>query len=899
MSNGPLKIILIHAGKYDYAEVELDGAIQIVGPNNTGKTTLINTLQFLYIDDLRRMDFGQYTPEQTRNYYFPNQYSYILFECQYGAGKCVFGWRGQSKTSGNDPERFFFTGEFQGDDFFETKGQIREPRDTNARLALRQYQTIKGAQQHRELLLTGKTSGAAGMGIVSLRETDKYHHFRDTLKNLLSLSTITQDQMRDRLLMLAEIPSEAVALDARLLFGEDYDIIRRRRDALLRFKKHSDKVGLLVKRFGERETVRGELVFRWTDLRTKRQAFEGEHQQKVSKLRSDIDTEVVKQAALRLELQTSRKSENGLREERGALNSALQKLDAQTKNFAEFVEELERQGLRTIEEEIATLQRHLSDAETENVALVERRIAGAKAMVQQKDASLRNFDRLLVTKLRQAFSDEELDTLFTLLNFELLEYPAGPDGVDVRDGRALESWFREALSRVRDGVFEDRIGRIRLRPGHRRLSELENIERVREELDEWRRTLERLTATLTAIRERERLQEQLRTKRAERETKARRLYAFEQFQKDKMDEPRLRSELKRFDESLNALTDRIRKAEQQAEDSQSRQSSLKGVITKAENEFNAVMGRFNICRFPEFDSKVIPVTDIPNDFDAGIAVFLRRQETEHTIANEVAVLLREVELVLGEEFLGMDEKETVMRLQQEFDALPEKENALAKDWNAHLHGLKSTFDQVLKELSEVKSAADQINRQFKAVQVSNLKSVRLDPVEHSDHVVWIRRLAEMQQPSLFDEDPGLEATLRNFRQKLENNPIIRYSDLFILRFTVVGDDDVAHHYQDFKQIESHGTTITVKVLFNLLVLKSLLRKDDCLVPFFLDEIQALDEANRRAILTMAKRLGFIAITASPDAVGEVDSLYYLQPRKGRVTLKANHRYRVGHRVETQ
>lgn len=896
MPNGPLKIILIYTGNYDYAEVELDGALQIVGPNNTGKTTLINTLQFLYIDDLRRMDFAPYSPEQTREFYFPNQYSYVLFECLSGQGKCVVGWRGQSKTSGNDPERFFYLGPFEGDDFFDGRGQVREPRDVNARLALRQYQTIRSAQHHRELLLTGKTSGAPGLGVVSLRQNDRYHHFRDTLKNLLSLSAITQDQMRDRLLMLAEIPSEAVALDARQLFGDDYDLIRRRRDALLRFKKHADKVGLLVKKFERRESARDELVFRWTDLRAKRQAFEKEHEEKLAKLRADIETETRRQDTLREDLQASRQNENRLREQRGALNRDLEKLEAQAKEFAAFVEELERWGLKVLDDEIAKLQRHLDDAETENISVMERRLADAQAMVQQKDALLRNFDRLLVSTLRKTFTDDDLGTLFTLLSFELLEYPVGQDGVVVRNERTLESWLRQLLSRVRDGTYQDNIAEVRLRPGHRKLSELENVERVREELDEWRRTRERLTATLEAIRQREQYQAQVITKKAEREAKARQIFAFEQFQTAKVEGPRLRAELKAFDQSLSALTEKIQVFEKQLAESQLRQSALKGAVTKAENEFNGVMGRFNLCRFPEFDAKARTVEDIPNDFDAAIALFLRQQEAEERAASEVAILLREVELVLGEEFLGMDEHETVTRLQEELEALPDKEEALARDWNAHLHGLKSTFDQVLKELSEVKSAADQLNRQFKAVQVSNLKSIRLDPIEHPDPVTWIRRLAEMQQPSLLDEDPGLEATLKNFRQKLENNPIIRYTDLFTLRFTVVGEDDVAHHYQDFRQIESHGTTITVKVLFNLLVLKSLLRKDDCLVPFFLDEIQALDEANRRAILAMAKRLGFIAITAAPDAVGEVDALYYLQPRKGRVTLRANHRYRISHKA---
>ena len=110
--------------------------LQIVGPNNTGKTTLINTLQFLYLDDRRHMDFGSYTPEQTREFYFPNQYSYVLFECLGVQGTCVIGWRGQSKASGGEPERFCHLGPFAESDFLDERRQVREPRDVNARLAV-------------------------------------------------------------------------------------------------------------------------------------------------------------------------------------------------------------------------------------------------------------------------------------------------------------------------------------------------------------------------------------------------------------------------------------------------------------------------------------------------------------------------------------------------------------------------------------------------------------------------------------------------------------------------------------------------------------------------------------------------------------------------------------------
>jgi hypothetical protein len=165
----------------------------------------------------------------------------------------------------------------------------------------------------------------------------------------------------------------------------------------------------------------------------------------------------------------------------------------------------------------------------------------------------------------------------------------------------------------------------------------------------------------------------------------------------------------------------------------------------------------------------------------------------------------------------------------------------------------------------------------------------MEVLEDAGLVSWIRRLAEYEPGGLFENDPQRESALVNFRKKLEVNSQVRYADLFTLGFTVVGADDRARTYHDFRQIESHGTTVTIKVLFNLLLLKSQLKRDDCQVPFFLDEIQILDPANRHAILDTARKLGFIAITAAPEAVSEVDALYFLQPRQGMIVLRQKHR----------
>lgn len=890
MPTGPQKLILIRSGRYEYAEVELAGAIQIVGPNNTGKTTLINTLQFLYIDDRRHMDFGSYTPEQTREFYFPSQYSYVLFECLGATGKCVIGWRGQSKASGGDSERFFHSGPFDAKDFLDEKSQVREPREISARLGQsKNYRIIKSAQEQKELLLPATGGEERGLGIVALRDPEKYHHFRETLKNLLTLSAITQEQMRDRLLMLAEIPPARMAFDARELFGDDYDRIRTRREQLVKFKKNQALVERLVGKFAERETARGELVWRWTDLRVKRQDFEKEHDQKLAKLREEKADQEKKVQELEAELTDRRNDIADFSVEKGKLDGPLESLKVLGKEFAAFSEELERAALANLKQEVRTLETQLSKAEGESRDKAKQKVDFFSERVLDKEGIIKRFDQLAVTALRKHFSDAELNTVFRVLNRDLLETPIGKDGISITRQDELLATLRGLLKRTRDGVYRDDAVSFPLRKTGEPLAGLENLDTAREQLADYQSTLKRWKETLAAIEQREKLEAQRTAKQAEVEAKGKQLFRFEEYQTAKANEPRLRAELKKIVDSIAAANEQISKLTTQYRVAEKAKNDAAGAILKKEDDFNKVMGNFNGCIFPEFAAKPIVADGIPDDFDAAIALFLKQQKKQDDLCGEIANLLVQTEQWFGDEFRGADEYETVGTLRAELEALAEKEEALARDWNAHIHGLKATFDLVLKNLEHVRSAAADLNRAFAKVQVSNLKAVRLEVVEQSDLVSWIKRLAAFEPGGLFDADPQQESAITNFRQKIQNNPVIRFADLFTLGFTVTGADDQRHTYHDLRQIESHGTTITIKVLFNLLLLKDQLHRDDCAVPFFLDEIQALDPANRHAILRTARQLGFIAITAAPEPVSEVDAIYFLQPQNGRIVLRHKHR----------
>ena len=266
----------------------------------------------------------------------------MLFECLGARGKFVLGWRGQSKAAGGEPERFYYEGEFASSDFVAEQDQVREPKAVSAKLSGKNYTILKNAQDHRELLLQATKGEGQGTGIVALRDNDKYPHFREILKNLLCLSTITQDQMRDRLLMLAGLPTEKHALDVRELFGEEYRNILDQKQKLVRFKKHQDQIETLVDICARRDTIRGELIYRWSDLRAKWENFDAAHASKIEKFKNEAQDGTERIQTLQAEVNDRRAEEISFSGTKGGLQTELNQLAAQAKEFKDFVEDIER-----------------------------------------------------------------------------------------------------------------------------------------------------------------------------------------------------------------------------------------------------------------------------------------------------------------------------------------------------------------------------------------------------------------------------------------------------------------------------------------------------------------------------------------------------------------------------
>lgn len=898
MTNGPKKLVLINSGKYDYAEVELGGSLQLVGPNNTGKTTLISTLQFLYIDDRSQMKFGSHSAEETATYYFPSQYSYVLFECLGVRGSFVLGWRGHSKLTGADPQRFFYEGEFERDDFFDEGGRVREPDDVKARLSLKHFKLLKTAQQHRELLLLPTKGEPQSTGIVALRQTDNFHNFRETLKNLLTLSSVTQEQMRDRLLMLAGMSENRLALDIRKVFGESYEEIIRRRKSLVAFKTSRGKVEALLSVSVDRTRLRTELMYRWNDLRDKKGLFEEEYRAGIAEMEAKAKADVERAGKLDGEVNEARKALGLLNQAQGNLKGWFERLQQKAIEFVGFEDNFPEQILKNLNADIERIAGSLESASTETQETAKKEVEKHRKEVARLEAAVKFFDRALVTTLREQFEDQDLEVLAQLFSYDLLQLPVGDDGIHLQNKKRFFSDLKAIRSRISDGIYRDGNVEIPLAGDPARLSTLTDLPTLKGQLRDAKRGLARWVKILATVSARDELMGELAGKRDEAQKLGKKIFDWEQYQATKAHEQAKKQELSTIEGKIADAEAQIGKSVKEAGDLRASAARINNSKKQRETSHGEIVARHAGCVFPNYEGlPTAPFESIPAGFELAVDSFIKQQRRLEGLDSTMRDALVELERLLGTEYTGLSEDETIDALKQALEALSEREEALQRDWGHQFQELRATFDQVLTELNDIHSAADKLRKQLAGVEVSSLQSMRMDVEEQSDIVGPLRRMTNYEQPGLFDDGSAVEASLKALRDRFESNPLLRYSDLFTLSFTVIGEDGKTHKYRDFTQVESHGTTITVKVLFSLLVLRSLLREDAnkslmCQIPFFLDEIHSLDGTNRHSIVYMARKLGFIAITAAPASISEVDMVYYLQPRKGRIVLRSGHRINV-------
>ena len=881
MSIGPKRIILINSGKYQYSEVEIDEPVHLVGSNNSGKTTLIAVLQYLYIDNEKHLAFSK-DYNKTKKYYFKSEFSYILFECLTSDGYKVIGVRGLGGTQGNH-ERFTYMGGYHKKDFFHDNGATKNGAEIKLSLSDRSYTVFGTSQQIRGALTGSENTSGVNLDLLPIKNKDSYVKFRKMYHNLLNLANVGQKELKSSLVHICESDfrtKDGINLEDKYSAG--YAQIRKHKIEIEDLKKIVEYVKECRISFIERLEYRSDLVNGFNaikDLFASTQKANITLTDDILYLIEDLGNSKKNQEDEKKDKVA--KVENLLRE-LGEIDGRIKRITTEQDFFKNYYPDLVQGVISGLTKQKGDLDFQLRASKVDTVATIETKIENNSKQLVEYQKRLVNVEYSVANYLRKNFTDEEIGSFFSLYNHALLGLKVTGGGVIVNDHNATTKRIQTILQSIKDRTYSDDSIVIPLPPEFTpNLAEFTDLETIKSRIAFLEKEIDRDSKTIETAKQREKLQTKLSniSNKLNEETSLQQRYI--QFTNEKLELPHLLKEQEHKSDEKTKIQDKIYLLEESIKAADIKISDSKKQISAIQQRELSLVDQIHSLTRPSADWE--PLDEYvfeENDLEELIENHKNFTFEEKLLSETFRKNMNFIENDTYGKYNKKTDLETLESLEEELETLERKEETVNRMWESLLTGLGTSMSYMLDDLDFVKSTVDKLNRDIAKVQISDLKYLKIIVENKEDLTGLMRGIAKKSAETSLFRSIGDKATtepIEALQKHFLSKGNIEVSDLFSLSFKVKKIDDTTEKHTVLKDVESTGTTIVIKVLVNLLLLKGLFDpKKEISIPFYLDEVASLDNNNGISIVDQAVNLGFTPILASPSPMVIVKKLYNLR-----------------------
>lgn len=880
---GPSRLILLRSGKYDYGEVELSNPLHLVGPNNVGKTSLIAVLQFLYIDDQRSMHFSREMSE-TRKYYFPDQNSYILFECLTLNGYQVVGVQGLGPIRGYEFKRFSYQGTYDPTDFIDEARCVRPEEEIRSRLAAKEYRLLEPRHLRAALTGLGENRGV-NLGLVPIRQRNHYVRFRAVFGNLLRLAHLRQSELKDFFLEIHKGELQQRTINLEESYANQYSNVCREAGELEELRTIADDVQRVLDLASERGSLRRLLPSLYEAI-TRMYA---QKEEEFSRQDKNIVAHLERLNVEKQELITNKeKSEAALQEVNqsiGRILGTIERHQKEAEEFQNYLVDFEESRLDSLEQRMGQLDAALGQASDISLPQTKARIAGMQAQLSRFEKQRDQFSRLAAATILQMLPEEEIENAFKLINPDILGLIRGEEAVEFLSEQKIKEALEGIVGQIRDGVYlDDRIRLILSSLNPPDISLYHDAEILGTRIEEHQKILAREEKLYEAAENAEPLKKEKQELKNEWRKVNEQLIRYRNYQKELPEFEKSKQSLSVLQNQLGdlrATTQQILERQSVLED---KERSLAQRLQAIKVQHDTLLQRLRKLSKPDASWPVESFSHEGEDMESLLSLYERKSREHADVAERFNEYLHSVNRRTYDKYLGENESATLANLQAQVDALEERENAVEELWRSLVAGLQNAFKGLSHDLQTLIIRINELNRRLGRISISNLDRLRIMLREHPEWTRRIKTLIDAEIAPLFADKAAVSEAQGYLGDLLKRHQRVELAELFDLHFEVTSVDGQIRRYPHLDSIESNGTTITIKVLINLLLLKGLLGDKEVAIPFYLDEASSLDQENLTAIVEEAQKMGFIAVLASPDAMEAADSLYFLREKNGRIML---------------
>lgn len=900
MQHGFQRLVLLGSAGYSRAELPLDGAVSLVAPNNTGKTSLINALQFLLIIDRRRMDFGAHDVEKSRRFYFPNNSAYVLLEVSLPeSGTVVLGCVGKGVSF--DYEYFAYAGPLKVEEFCLPDGTLVAQPKLASHLATQGRRVFSySSSEFADMVYGGrnrKLSGSQDFCVFRLEHASDASVFQRVLTRTLRLDKLRSSEVKDYLLQIFRRDLPDASIDFKAEWDKAFADLNAERSQYLSAERLKDTLAELERKHDARLALRGKLLCwrpmieealgQWQQhFEIRQAALQHELQQcdlELDHLRAQDRQSVREQSQCELE-------QKQLRQEHEQLQ-ALQQRFALVESRA--VLESYRRDLQTQRDALVI---RLGQAQSRPPSAVERELVRVNSELAQLTQEMRTQGNNLYQQLASVLPAGQLDALNKVLSKPVLTL--GAEDFELND-KAMQAHLREANAGLLHlSGLQLKIAALPSQYQQRTLGELVELQH---ELQQQQTQLNEQLATAQALesvkRERDALEQQLEQLDAE-------LREYSQMQALQASDTERQSRLVALDlriaELLHIQAQSAARYRALDQERQQRKQDLEAL----KHQHRLIEQRRN--QRIDHEGPFTWLADLPHQPWLAQPEFHLDQLSERlqTYQADCRQLLELDELIrrlLGEihvggltkyQFVGEPETE-ITRLVEFAHHLPQEAEALEKKVRSAVVNVAACLRELRDGLAAFKRRMREFNRKISGRQLSDLAVFKIEPEDEAALVEAIELLINTAATvgngetfELFNQQSVLDDDQLNRAKTLlieEGNARhgLRVADLFRLRFMVGKAGREPEAFDDLDSAASNGTVLMAKLVTGLAMLHLM---QDQRRPIqgicYLDEALALDARNQRSLIETAAEFGFSLIFASPAPLTTVRYCVPIHHRQG-------------------
>lgn len=871
------RLVILNSDIYSKADIELADcdSLQIVGPNNIGKSTLIYALNFLYIIDGKQMTFsGNRTGDKTTfNHYFPSiSSSYIVFEIFKKRYYCIL----VKKNAEGSLDYYKIDSDFKDEHYFKqsTEGQTLKKFDSLLADFSSSGVEYSKFPNRRDLFNFVYQKGKKNNGVVWLNEGTSQdqreitNNFSKIYRYLINSKLIDNKTLKESLIIADSKENEQIEFSKKnqkdiqtlLKHNRKIKVIKSIQKSFTDFKE-------LVNQYKAKNQILSELVYVFNtlyssiniDLNTsviKKRKEKEEHQVNLSKTLNPKQSElnqkigglktIVSQKQTSIDTLTKQILKIRAYENIDFLNQSLSNLDKERKNIESRLTQIENQNLksRDIETEILRLTQEISNLERQ----------------------INTYSNLLIHQISKNMKNKEL--LNAILSDSITALPKENIQSEIEKLNDVMRIFDGAITIPKDfkGKSIPSIDDLQVRKNkalkHKESNEqllpiAKDLEKYRSELSRVQQKIKEVTEKIEELNSLPELERNLIKEESEQKT-------FIQQKDDTEKELRITQEtIDRINQAIEILTNDIYQKENKIREIQKWKVRIEeSGIKELEYQTNESLDNL----YKNFERNFTERDDIKNRkerlFDS------LKAKTETVFASEDEFIK-----YLDSELTTLDDK------QKSIDALLKN---ISTQFSIPCKTLHSKFQEFEAFIN------NQFNSKIRKIKISDIDSLNIEIIPNENLIKDLKKIMEIRDLTselIFDDQ---SENLNVLNRYLDNQSIIEFKDLFDIKLHL--DKKGQHKVVDLRnQIESDGTDKMIRMVIIMSIIHQIVINDEeNKIVIFVDEIGTIDEANRIEILNFCKENNFVPISAAPlHPYDGFDKYYLVRRSKGKIVLSEN------------